>query len=75
MPPTTSAADVGDTWMDVRPAVGADTVTATKPVMDVAAKPPFCALCAVTVMVAVPAAIAVTTPVAETVAIAGALVP
>jgi hypothetical protein len=54
---------------------GFDTVTVTRPVSDEAAKAPSCVLWAVTVMVAVPAATAVITPVAETVAIAGALVP
>ena len=54
---------------------GFDTVTVTRPVIDEAAKAPSCVLWAVTVMVAVPAATAVITPVEETVAIAGALVP
>ena len=52
-----------------------ETVTATSAVIDDAAKAPDSADCAVTVTTAVPADTAVMTPVALTVAIAGALVP
>ena len=81
--PETPFADAYDVvvgpWVNVERLMltmaGFDTVTVTRPVIDEAAKAPSCVLWAVTVMVAVPAATAVISPVAETVAIAGALVP
>ena len=71
MPPTTSATDDGDTWIDDKPGVSAATVTVATAVR-LAAEVPAPVPAAATVIVAIPGATAVTTPALVTVAMLAA---